>query len=584
MVRIGPKIYFLGRVADGSHGRRLHGRHSAPVVVCHLSGQRPGDSMFNRFKPLATTFMLASFCLPATAPAASAGGHDDTIHVLFIGNSLTYYNEMPKTFRRIVETTIPGTQLDVRYVAGDGLMLEDHWKSKWTQARLRERSWDYVVLQEQGGLSHWTQNGKSHPAPPESFDTHVDRFAKVAQASGARVVLYETAAVRPGDMAYVSWAYTQAANRTHAVLAPAGQVFYAMGEATRKKLLPDGHPTPEGSCIVAATLASAMFNAKAQPMLAACGSSDGGVAASAPVIDQELARIGRPGAYTSPPTPAFEPTPSVAAGEKLDAQTLAGIWYAKESGLPLSLGVRMTLSRSDGQVSAALDNYGANTRIGMRIDGLDTNRDVLRLTSHGDGRIYRYFLARKGDTLTGYALASINGGTTFTPVTFTREDRPETHFANLESLQQTFDRQRSKDGLDSALLDRYKALDSWLGSKEVERLVMGSTMSSPWLAILSGLNYADLGNNTLALEFFTFAVRHFPDSTDAYGARGEQLDDTGHKREALPDLTRAAALLRDDHAGNAETEFAWRRDQIKKDLSIDRSTVSSSAPTIEAPQ
>ncbi len=534
--------------------------------------------MYNRFKLLAATLALGTFCVPASASAEPALRHDDMIHVLFIGNSLTYYNEMPETFRRVVEAAEPGIHLDVRYVAADGLMLEDHWKSKWTQARLHERSWDYVVLQEQGGLSHWVQGGKSHPAPPESFDTHVDRFAKVAQASGAKVVLYETAAVRPNEMTYVSWAYTQAANRTHAILAPVGQVFYAMGEKTRKSLLPDGHPSPEGSCIVAATLAAAMFNAKAQPLLAACGNGQEVVTASAPVIDEELARIGRPGAYTSPPTPSFEQPPSVSAGERLDARTLAGAWYAKESGLPLSFGVRMALSGRGGRVSAALDNYGANTRIGMRVDGLKTNDDVLRLTSHGDGRIYRYLLARKGNTLTGYALASINGGTTYTPVTFTRMATPDTHFATLESLQQTFDRQRREDGLDSALQNRYKALDSWLGTKEVERFAMASPTSDPWYAILSGLNYADLGNDALALEYFSFAVRHFPDSADAYGARGEQLEDMGRKRDALPDLARAGTLLREGHIGKAESEFGWRRDQVKKALDEKAATGPAGAP------
>src|ERR1700754_2866691 len=162
---------------------------------------RPGDIMFNRFKILATTtFVLGSLHLSATVSAATTVDHDNAIHVLFIGNSLTYYNEMPQTFRRIVEATTPGIHVDVRYVAGDGLMLEDHWKSKWTQARLRERAWDYVVLQEQGGLSHWIKDNKSHPAPPESFDTHVDKFAQVAQTAGAKVVLYETASVRPNEM------------------------------------------------------------------------------------------------------------------------------------------------------------------------------------------------------------------------------------------------------------------------------------------------------------------------------------------------------------------------------------------------
>jgi tetratricopeptide (TPR) repeat protein len=155
---------------------------------------------------------------------------------------------------------------------------------------------------------------------------------------------------------------------------------------------------------------------------------------------------------------------------------------------------------------------------------------------------------------------------------------PGTHFATLESLQQTFDRQCRDDGLDSALQNRYKALDSWQGTKEVERFAMASPMSDPWYAILTGLNYVDLGNDVLALEYFSFAVRHFPDSADAYGARGEQLEDMGRKRDALPDLARAATLLREGHIGKAESEFGWRRDRVKKALDEKNATVPAGAP------
>jgi tetratricopeptide (TPR) repeat protein len=148
-------------------------------------------------------------------------------------------------------------------------------------------------------------------------------------------------------------------------------------------------------------------------------------------------------------------------------------------------------------------------------------------------------------------------------VTFTRTSEPDDHFSHLAALQELFDHDRKSQGLDAALLARYKALDDWLGSAEVKRVAWADPASDAWYTLLTGQNYADLGNDALALEYYTFAVRHFPASYDAYGARGQLLERSGRYKEALPDLTRAAALLKADHRRDGETEYSWRRDRVR---------------------
>jgi hypothetical protein len=79
--------------------------------------------MYNRFKLLAATLALGTFCVPASASAEPALRHDDMIHVLFIGNSLTYYNEMPETFRRVVEAAEPGKPSDMTKARPSGVTI-----------------------------------------------------------------------------------------------------------------------------------------------------------------------------------------------------------------------------------------------------------------------------------------------------------------------------------------------------------------------------------------------------------------------------------------------------------------------------
>jgi hypothetical protein len=168
------------------------------------------------------------------------------IHVLFIGNSLTYFNDLPGMFRSLAEAGGEPRPF-VRAVTGPGLSLEDQWNQGDAQKAIAQGSWDYVVLQQ---------------GPSASSDgitvlrAYADRFAKSIRSVGARPVLYMVwpSTSRPEDFDGVVQSYAGAAKQVGGLLCPAGEAWREARKRDPKLELysPDGlHPTPAGTYVAA---------------------------------------------------------------------------------------------------------------------------------------------------------------------------------------------------------------------------------------------------------------------------------------------------------------------------------------------
>ena len=70
--------------------------------------------------------------------------------VLFIGNSRTFYHEMPEMVRRIADSAGYSEKLRIAMHAPPGESLSDHWANPQVHSLLAE-GWDHVVLQVQSG-------------------------------------------------------------------------------------------------------------------------------------------------------------------------------------------------------------------------------------------------------------------------------------------------------------------------------------------------------------------------------------------------------------------------------------------------
>ena len=71
----------------------------------------------------------------------------DTTHVLFIGNSYTYVNDLPGLFTQL--SAAGGKNVYTEMSAPGGYTLEGHTTLQETLDKIRSRQWQYVILQEQ---------------------------------------------------------------------------------------------------------------------------------------------------------------------------------------------------------------------------------------------------------------------------------------------------------------------------------------------------------------------------------------------------------------------------------------------------
>lgn len=173
--------------------------------------------------------------------------------ILFIGNSLTIYNDLPKLVAGLAQAGGQGQLLTDRVLVG-GADLEKHWKDGVALERIRARPWTWVVLQEQSTATY---------AKAEAFTSHARLFLAAIAGRGATPVLYLTWA-RRGELErqdLITAAYRTLAAESGALLVPAGEAFRAW-RATRgeEALFRDNrHPTPLGSYLAACCFYGVLF-------------------------------------------------------------------------------------------------------------------------------------------------------------------------------------------------------------------------------------------------------------------------------------------------------------------------------------
>ena len=186
--------------------------------------------------------MLPLGCMttPALAPLPDSG-----TRVLFIGNSLTYQNDLPAVLTKVAASA--GDTVHARMVAFANYSLEDHWSAGGALQALRDQRWEFVVMQQ--GPSSLPDN-RAHLA------TWAARFAPLITAAGAQAVLYQVwpSRARPQDFPGVLVAYRDAADQVGGLFAPAGEAIRAA--LARTPELPvldvDGfHPTRLGTLLAA---------------------------------------------------------------------------------------------------------------------------------------------------------------------------------------------------------------------------------------------------------------------------------------------------------------------------------------------
>jgi hypothetical protein len=209
----------------------------------------------------ASATSAASAPSPASAASASSAVEQAPVKVLYIGNSYTYYFRMPAVVSAMAKSSAGARPTHAKLVVAPGATLQSHWESGEAQAAIRERKWDYVVLQEQS------------LRPLHDVDRML-QYARLLgeeiRRNGAQPVLFATWARRsdPALQDKLDAAYQRVAADLNAQVAPVGQVWRAalIADGTLRVFDEDGsHPSAAGSY-----LAACVIHLTLQPVVSHC--------------------------------------------------------------------------------------------------------------------------------------------------------------------------------------------------------------------------------------------------------------------------------------------------------------------------
>lgn len=203
----------------------------------------------------------------------------EPFRALFVGNSLTYFNDLPQMLERMAAAD-GNRELETFDASQGGYALEDHWGDPNSRDALAEGGWDVVIMQ---------QGPSSLPENRENLVTWAGTWADAIRAQGGVPAMYMVWPDRTRLEFFddVSLSYRTAAAEADAELYPAGDAWRAAW--AEKLTLPlygpdDFHPSVMGTYLAALTIYRGLTG-RDPPSL-----SDLGISAADDAILQRAAR------------------------------------------------------------------------------------------------------------------------------------------------------------------------------------------------------------------------------------------------------------------------------------------------------
>ncbi|MFM9059909.1 MAG: DUF4886 domain-containing protein [Planctomycetaceae bacterium] len=202
--------------------------------------------------------------LALSVASSAAAGPDEPLHVLFVGNSYTFANDLPGLLAKL---SVAGGRRPIvaALEAPGGCTFEKHVREGRAERLIASRAWDYVVLQEQSMLP---------VVAPKRMLEWGPRLDAAVHERGARTLLFQTwaRAGQPDMQPPLVAAYDDLAEACNRARAADGRVTVVpVGEAWQRALATDppptlhkddgSHPTLAGTYIAACTFYAVIYNA-----------------------------------------------------------------------------------------------------------------------------------------------------------------------------------------------------------------------------------------------------------------------------------------------------------------------------------
>ena len=221
--------------------------------------------------------------------AAETTAADPTLNVLFLGNSLMYYNDMPEIFGALANGA--GRKVNVKSVTKGSATMSD-FASQSTEVGaqaiplLKNQKWDYVIIEPSRRISPYENTVK------DAEFASAATLKSLAEAAGAKVILYavwgnnngtvvEYSAASPTSISetgthtmsrkahtkFMEAVSAELADRLGGVaIAHAGYAFenfIAAHPTVNLYHTDERHPSPDGSFLAACVIYDTIFGASA---------------------------------------------------------------------------------------------------------------------------------------------------------------------------------------------------------------------------------------------------------------------------------------------------------------------------------
>ncbi len=131
---------------------------------------------------LAVLFLSLIFLVPFACGDNSLNPVPPATRILFIGNSLTYYNDLPGMLDRLVYLTDDRPQVFADRSVIGGASLKYIWSVGDAADKINKESWDYVVLQ--AGLYIESQFN-------DTMKVYIEKFDNLIKNKGAQTLIFQ---------------------------------------------------------------------------------------------------------------------------------------------------------------------------------------------------------------------------------------------------------------------------------------------------------------------------------------------------------------------------------------------------------
>ncbi len=210
----------------------------------------------NRTKKILVSLLVLTLIL--LAPVANVSRtlkRSDQARVLFIGNSYTYFNNLPDMFSQLATSATPSKTVAAQRVVQGGATLKRLWEDGGALKVLQQSKWDYVVLQEQSTLPI---------TDPATMYKYARMFDAEIKKTGAKTIFFLTWARQnqSENQAKLNDAYFAIAKELQATVAPIGIAWARAFKEDPKLVLHNedqSHPNAAGSYLAACVLYATIF-------------------------------------------------------------------------------------------------------------------------------------------------------------------------------------------------------------------------------------------------------------------------------------------------------------------------------------